>query len=95
MIYVIVCELIGNEQRFLTNEEQRESDRQKIRKIFKQMLDFAAKAVEDKNLEMSIMFDGIGLVLVSDYVEAVSKIFSMLKTVIKNENYFSEKCFGY
>ena len=44
---------------------------------------------------MSIMFDGIGLVLASDYVEAVNKIFSMLKTAIKSDNHFSGECFGY
>ena len=89
------CELIGNKKTFLTNERQRENDRQKIRELFKQMLDIAAKATEEKNPEMSIMFDGIGLVLASDYVEAVSKIFSMLKTAIKSDNHFSGECFGY
>lgn len=89
------CELIGNKKPFLTNERQRENDRQKIRELFKQMLDIAAKASEEKNPEMSIMFDEIGLVLASDYVEAVSKIFSMLNTVMKSDNYFSGGCFGY
>lgn len=89
------CKLVGNVKSFLTNERQRENDRQKIRELFKQTLDIAAKATEKKNPEVSIMFDGIGLVLASDYIEAVSKIFSMLKTTIKNDNYLSEKCFGY
>lgn len=89
------CELIGNRKPFLTNEGQRENDRQKIRELFKQMLDIAAKATEKKNPEMSIMFDEIGFVLASDYVEAVSKIFSMLKTAIKSSNYFSGGCLGY
>lgn len=89
------CELIGNKKRFLTNEGQRENDRQKIRELFKQMLDNAAKVTEDNNPVMSIMFDEIGLVLASDYVEAVSKIFSLLKTAIKNDNYFSGGCCGY
>lgn len=89
------CELIGNKKTFLTNERQRENDRQKIRELFKQMLDIAAKATEEKNPEMSIMFDGIGLVLASDYVEAVNKIFSMLKTAIKSDNHFTGECFGY
>lgn len=89
------CELMGNEKPFLTNEEQKENDRQKIRELFKQMLDIAAKATEKKNPEMSIMFDGIGLVLASDYVEAVSKIFSMLKTAMKGDNYLSGGCSGY
>ena len=68
------CELIGNKKTFLTNERQRENDRQKIRELFKQMLDIAAKATEEKNPEMSIMCDGIGLVLASDYVEAHKKL---------------------
>lgn len=89
------CELMGNEKPFLTNEEQRENDRQKIRELFKQMLDIAAKVTEEKNPEMSIMFDGIGLVLASDYVEAVSKIFSMLKTAMKGDNYLSGGYSGY
>ena len=89
------CELIGNKKPFLTNEGQRENDRQKIRELFKQMLDIAAKVTEENNPVMSIMFDEIGLVLASDYVEAVSKIFSMLKTAIKSDNYFSGGCFGY
>lgn len=79
----------------MNNEGQRENDRQKIRELFKQMLDIAARATEEKNPEMSIMFDGIGLVLASDYAEAVSKIFSMMKTTIKSDNYYSGGCSGY
>ena len=89
------CELVGNRELFLTNERQRENDRQKIRELFKQMLDIAARTIEEKNSEISIVLYGIGLVLASDYIEAVSKIFSMLKTTIKNDNLFSERCFGY
>lgn len=89
------CELIRNDKPFLDNEGQRENDRQKIRELFKQMLDIAARATEEKNPEMSIMFDGIGLVLASDYAEAVSKIFSMMKTAIKSDNYYSGGCSGY
>ena len=75
------CELLGNDVRVLTNIAQRESDRQKIKELFKQYLDIAAKATKGKNPELSIMFDGIGLVLASDYLEAVGKIFSMFKTL--------------
>jgi len=89
------CELVSNRKPFLNNERQREDDIQKIREVFKQMLDIAARTTEEKNPEISIMLDGIGLVLTSDYIEAVSKIFSMLKTIIKNDKYFSERCFGY
>ena len=77
------CRLSDNVAHYLTIEAQKESDRQKIREIFKQYLDMAAKATEDKNPEISIMFDGIGLVLASDYLEIVSKIFSMFKTLGK------------
>ncbi len=70
---------MGNEVRILTNTAQRESDRQRIRELFKQYLDMSAKATEDKKPELSIMFDGIGLVLASDYLEAIGKIFFCLK----------------
>lgn len=89
------CKLEGNKKLFLTNESQRENDREKIRELFKQILDAAAKAYEDKNPEISIILDEVGLVLASDYVEAVNKIFSMLKTSIKNDNYFFERCYRY
>ena len=79
------CELIGNNVRVLTNAAQRESDRQKIRELFKQYLDMAARATKKKNPELSIVFDEIGLVLASDYLEAVGKIFSMFKTLDKIE----------
>lgn len=86
------CELIGNNVRVLTNAAQRESDRQKIRELFKQYLDMAARATEEKNPELSIMFDGIGLVLASDYLDAVGKIFSMFKTLEKIEINETNRC---
>ena len=86
------CELIGNNVRVLTNIAQRESDRQKIRELFKQYLDMAAKSTEEKNPELSIMFEGIGLVLATDYLEAVGKIFSMFKTMEKIKNYETNRC---
>ncbi len=89
-----VCGLSENERYYLTNENQKESDRQRIRELFKQFLDAAAKATEDKNPEISIMFDGIGLVLASDYLEAVSKIFTMFKTLGKAKYSSAEGCFG-
>ena len=88
------CGLSGNEKHYLTNEMQQESDRQRIRELFKQLLDGAAKAIEDKNPEISIMFDEIGLVLASDYLDAVSKIFSMFKTSGKIKDNSADKCFG-
>lgn len=75
------CRLSGNEAYYLTIEAQQDSDRQRIKELFKNYLDIAAKATEEKNPEMSIMFEGIGLVLASDYLDAVGKIFSMLKTL--------------
>ena len=89
------CELEGNKKVFLTNESQRENDREKIRELLKQMLDAAAEVYEDKNPGISIILDGVGLVLASDYVEAVSKILSMFKTEIKSDNYILEACSKY
>ena len=89
------CTLLGNGNHGVTNEAQKESDRQKIRESLKQFLEIAAKVSEDKDPQMSIVFDEIGLILASDYLEAVNKIFSMLKTLNKINNNFSGRCFGY
>ena len=86
------CILSGNKADYLTNEVQQDNDRQKIRELFKQYLDIAAKATEDKNPELSIMFDEIGLVLASDYLEAVGKIFSMFKTLEQIKINVTNKC---
>lgn len=86
------CRLSDNVVHYLTIEAQKESDRQKIRELFKQYLDMAAKATEDKNPELSIMFDGIGLVLAADYLEIVSKIFSMFKTLGKININDTDRC---
>ena len=86
------CRLIGNDVHYLSIENQKESDRQKIRELFKQYLDTAAKALEDKNPELSIMFDEIGLVLASDYLEAIGKIFSMIKTMGQIKMNSANKC---
>ncbi|MCI8860125.1 MAG: hypothetical protein HFI71_11545 [Lachnospiraceae bacterium] len=87
--------MLGNENHCVTNEAQKESDRQKIRESLKQFLEIAAKVSEDKDPQMSIVFDEIGLILASDYLEAVNKIFSMLKTLNKINNNFSGRCFRY
>lgn len=71
------CYVPINRQYPLSVEAQRENDRRLIREKFKQLLDMAAKATEDTDPEMSIVFDGIGLVLASDYLEAVHKVLSM------------------
>lgn len=86
------CRLIGNDAHYLSIVNQKESDRQKIRELFKQYIDLAAKATEDKNPEVSIMFDGIGLILASDYLETVGKIFSMLKTMGQIRNNITNRC---
>ena len=72
----------------LSFEAQRDSDRQLIRDKFKQLLDVAAKATERSDPKTSIMFDGIGLVLADNYIEAVHKILSMFQKYDKiiNEN---------
>lgn len=71
------CYICGNMQKQFSAEAQRENDRKAIRERFKSLLDIAARATEDTNLEASIVFDGIGLVLASDYLEAVHKTLSM------------------
>ena len=86
------CTLLGNEDYYLTAEGQQESNRQRIRELFKNYLDIAAKATEDNNPEVSIMCDGIGLVLASDYLEAVGKIFSMFKTLKKTRINATNRC---
>ena len=96
--------MLGNENHCVTNEAQKESDRQKIRESLKQFLEIAAKVSEDKDPQMSIVFDDVvfriqtgegGLILASDYLEVVNKIFSMLKTLNKINNNFSGRCFRY
>lgn len=72
--------ILENRQYPLSTTAQKESDRQFIRKKFKHLLEIAAKATEDTAPEASIIFDGIGLVLASDYLEAVHKILSMFST---------------
>lgn len=71
------CRLIENEYRHLSLEEQKDRERDKIRKLFKQYIDAAAEDTKDKNPELSIWFVGIGLVLADDLLEAINKIFSL------------------
>ena len=89
------CEFVGNQKSFLRYEAQKDNDRQMVRENFKLFLEMASKATEYKNPEISIMFDGIGLLLASDYLEAVNKILSMLKTASKLEFLFNQECWGY
>ena len=81
-----------NSKPFLSSKAQRDSDRQLIRKKFKQFLDAAAKVTERSDPKTSIMFDGIGLVLADDYIEAVHKILSMFQKYDKMINENSATC---
>lgn len=75
---------------------QRDSDHQRIREeLFKNLLDFAAKATEDSDPIASILFDGIGLILASDYLEAVHKVLSMFKTYNKATDSYNDACSHY
>lgn len=76
----------------LIDDAQRESDRQFIRDRFKKLLESAAKATEENDPEVSIVFDGIGLVLASDYLEAVHKILSMINTYNKMSYANDDRC---
>lgn len=64
----------------------------RIRELFKHFLDIAAKVTEDKVPELSILFDEIGFVLASDYLEAVGKFFSMFKTREKMRSNTTTRC---
>lgn len=54
-----------------------------IKEIFKKAIDIAAEVTKDKIPQLSIMFDGIGFVLVDDVKEAVKKVFSVLDKTSK------------
>lgn len=86
------CFIPQNVQVPLSKEAQENSDRQYIRDTFKNLLDAAAKATEDANPAASILFDGIGLVLASDYLEAVHKVFSMFRTYSKAVHSYDRDC---
>lgn len=72
----------------LSPKGQHDSDVELIRRVFKQLLTIASEETRDSNPMASIMFDGIGIVLASDYLEVVHKVFSMISTTVKMvENY--------
>ncbi len=73
-------------------DAQQDCDRKRIRELFKHFLDIAAKSTENKEPELSILFDGIGFVLASDYLEAVGKVLSMFKTREKMRNNTTTRC---
>lgn len=61
----------------------------KVKEVLKHALDVAAQATERDNPEISIVFDGMGLILADDLTEAVDKVISMLDTA---EKAMKEKC---
>ncbi len=73
----------ANIQPCLSLEEQNKSDLKYIKETLKKLLTAASKATKDNDPISSIMFDGIGLVLASDYMEAVDKVISMISTAKK------------
>lgn len=56
-----------------------------VKRILKLALDVAAHGTKIKNPELSIIFDGTGLILADELVEAVEKVISMLDTVLKEK----------
>lgn len=86
------CWVQENRHYPLSLTTQKESDRQYIRDKFKHFLDLAAKATEDTDPAASIVFDGIGLVLASDYLEVVHKVLSMMNTLRKNLQMGEHSC---
>lgn len=89
------CFIPENKKYPLSVEAQRDSDRKYIRETFKHLLEIAAKATEDTDPKASIIFDGIGLVLASDYLEAVHKVLSMFNTYGKIVNANETACPNY
>lgn len=76
----------SNQKAYLSQEAQRESDLTYIQNTFKALLTAASEAAKEKDPMLSIMFDGIGLVLATDYLEAVHKLMSIFSTVGKMQN---------
>ena len=72
-----------NAQHHLTLEEQRKSDLEYIRETLKQLLTAASDVTKNTDPMSSIMFDGIGLVLASDSMDAVNRVVSMISTATK------------
>lgn len=64
-----------------------------IKEIFKTAIDIAAEVTKDKNPQVSIMLDGIGLVLADDIIEAVRKVISILDKCYNQINTARDKMF--
>lgn len=59
----------------------------KVKEMLKSAIDMAAEATKENNPQLSILFEGIGLIYVDNLVEALDKVISMLNTAMKaNEN---------
>ncbi len=55
----------------------------KLKEMLKTAIDMAAHATKKGNPQLSIVFDGIGLIYADNLVEAVDKVISMLDTARK------------
>lgn len=88
----LVGNVLGKQVVSVINNSSKKIHRQFILDKFKLLLEIAAKASEDTALEASIIFDKIGLVLASDYLEAVHKILSMFSTYDKMINANNATC---
>ncbi len=55
----------------------------KAREMLKTAIDMAAHATKKNNPQLSIVFDGIGLIYADNLVEAIDKVLSMLDTALK------------
>ena len=54
------------------------------KEMLKSAIDVAAHVTETDNPQLSIMFDGIGLLYADNLVEAVDKVLSMVDTILKS-----------
>lgn len=55
----------------------------KTKEMLKSVIDMAAQATQENNPQLSILFEGIGLIYADNLVEAVDKVISMLDTAMK------------
>lgn len=55
----------------------------KAKEMLKSAIDLAAHATQENNPQLSILFEGIGLIYADNLVEAVDKVISMLDTAMK------------
>lgn len=67
------------------NTELDENSIKEVKRIFKDLLEAAAKSTKYENPELSIMFDEIGFILAEDYLEVVKKIFSVIDTILQKQ----------